>query len=263
MQDQSGSNDKQTIANSGLFDAKWYAQQYLASRPHQVDPLDHFCELGWKKGYKPNAYFDSAWYVFTYAKELGANGNPLVHYVSQGERENAWPSPHFDPEWYRDWYSLGENESPLRHFLLERFNGNVSPLPSFDVSLHVAAHPAVLTQKLDPYLHHLNWMANIQPCLTTFAAISSHMVSVPTWDSLWALMAEGAPDTAAVRTKQLPTEGVIAAIKCLVHWLPFDADWYAKTYPDVAQAVADGVFDSAHAHFIDHGYFEGRLPRPL
>ena len=31
-------------------------------------------------------------------------------------------------------------------------------------------------------------------------------------------------------------------------------------YPDVAQAIEDGQFNSAKHHFIENGYFEARFP---
>ena len=39
-----------------------------------------------------------------------------------------------------------------------------------------------------------------------------------------------------------------------------DETWYCGKYPDVAQAITNGVFTSATRHFVDHGYFEGRQP---
>ncbi len=40
----------------------------------------------------------------------------------------------------------------------------------------------------------------------------------------------------------------------------FDEKWYLDTYPDVRQAVRDGLFASAHEHYIERGYFENRIP---
>lgn len=42
-----------------------------------------------------------------------------------------------------------------------------------------------------------------------------------------------------------------------------DEAWYLAEYPDIAEAVAAGEVKSARHHFIDSGYFEGRLPSPL
>ncbi len=45
--------------------------------------------------------------------------------------------------------------------------------------------------------------------------------------------------------------------------IEFDADWYAKTNPDVEGARLAGDVPSLHAHFVASGYMEGRLPHEL
>jgi hypothetical protein len=42
----------------------------------------------------------------------------------------------------------------------------------------------------------------------------------------------------------------------------FNEEWYVATYPDVAGAAKDNAGFRPHSHYITHGYFEGRLPRP-
>lgn len=44
--------------------------------------------------------------------------------------------------------------------------------------------------------------------------------------------------------------------------LPFSADYYADTYPDIAAASAAGRIADLHRHFVETGYFEGRLGAP-
>ena len=39
-----------------------------------------------------------------------------------------------------------------------------------------------------------------------------------------------------------------------------DEDWYLAQNPDIAKAVEAATTESAKRHFIEHGYFEGRLP---
>jgi len=39
-----------------------------------------------------------------------------------------------------------------------------------------------------------------------------------------------------------------------------DEKWYLQEYPDVGDGIQEGVFKSARHHFIENGYFEGRLP---
>jgi hypothetical protein len=55
-------------------------------------------------------------------------------------------------------------------------------------------------------------------------------------------------------------ENLITMIKLILSGVQVDEDWYLKQYPDVAQAISDGMIGSAKQHFRDNGYFEGRLP---
>lgn len=50
-------------------------------------------------------------------------------------------------------------------------------------------------------------------------------------------------------------------LRPMVASAPFDEPWYMRRNPDVAQTVAGGRIASAHQHFVDAGYFEGRRPR--
>jgi hypothetical protein len=52
-------------------------------------------------------------------------------------------------------------------------------------------------------------------------------------------------------------------VRLLLRSVAFDEAWYLAEYPDIAEAVAAGEVKSARHHFIDSGYFEGRLPAPL
>jgi hypothetical protein len=48
----------------------------------------------------------------------------------------------------------------------------------------------------------------------------------------------------------------------VVMHLPFSAEFYETTYPDIAEAVAAGKIPDLHRHFVETGYFEGRLGAP-
>lgn len=58
-------------------------------------------------------------------------------------------------------------------------------------------------------------------------------------------------------------EALRDVIRLLLQGVTVDEQWYLKQYPDIAQAVRDGVVPSGRAHFISDGYFEGRLPFEL
>lgn len=55
----------------------------------------------------------------------------------------------------------------------------------------------------------------------------------------------------------------VAMMKRILATVAVDEAWYLKTYGDIADAVRAGTVASARRHFIDDGYFEGRLPGPV
>jgi hypothetical protein len=69
--------------------------------------------------------------------------------------------------------------------------------------------------------------------------------------------------------EEVPAEGRVSVnagfLKFLIgeftRLIPFDPVFYEATYPDVAAALASGGLLSSHAHFIESGYRENRLPR--
>jgi hypothetical protein len=242
--------DTITVQRSGLFDRDWY----LANHPELddgSDPIAHFCREGWLHELQPNPYFHPAWYAKTYRSEIAPGENPLLHYIRRGERENAWPSAHFDPEWYRMKYALSEHESPLRHYLLNRFSGAYSPLPIFDAAQYLASHPDCRTMGADPYLQ---WLEDPAETFQRPPPDSSPLARV-------LRLAGGTPETGTI-PDGISAEALKQVLRLFIPLIPFDEDWYCKCYPDVATAVSCHLITSAHQHFIDYGFFEGRTPAP-
>ncbi len=58
-------------------------------------------------------------------------------------------------------------------------------------------------------------------------------------------------------------ENLLMMIKLLLSSVEVNEKWYLELYPDVADAIAKGTIASAKQHFIDNGYFEGRIPFPM
>jgi hypothetical protein len=58
-------------------------------------------------------------------------------------------------------------------------------------------------------------------------------------------------------------ENFIDILRLMIRGVEVDEAWYARTYEDIGNAVRDGVLRSARQHFVDDGYFEGRLPFPI
>lgn len=53
---------------------------------------------------------------------------------------------------------------------------------------------------------------------------------------------------------------LLDAFRQLLWGTKVDEAWYLAQYTDVADAVASGAVKSAKHHFVQSGYFEGRLP---
>lgn len=58
-------------------------------------------------------------------------------------------------------------------------------------------------------------------------------------------------------------EDFVKILKLMIGGLQVDEEWYARAYEDIGQAVRAGVIPSGRRHFINDGYFEGRLPFPI
>ena len=51
-------------------------------------------------------------------------------------------------------------------------------------------------------------------------------------------------------------------VQAAVERLPFSAAFYRQTYPDIAAAEANGQIPDLHRHYVETGYFEGRMGTP-
>jgi hypothetical protein len=58
-------------------------------------------------------------------------------------------------------------------------------------------------------------------------------------------------------------EEFLKVIKSILLSVSVEEEWYLKQHEDVAKAIKAGEVGSARQHFIESGYFEGRLPGPI
>jgi hypothetical protein len=61
-------------------------------------------------------------------------------------------------------------------------------------------------------------------------------------------------------TLTMSRSGFLTLMQELLAFADFDEAWYLSTYKDVADAVAQKKIASARDHYLNFGYFEGRLP---
>jgi hypothetical protein len=150
--------ERGVIERSGLFDLSYYLIQNPDVRAAGVDPVQHFCDSGWREGRRPNACFDPAWYRELYlARAPGVN--PLVHYIGAGEAAGRRPIAYFDPVWYRDAYALPRRASALGHYLANRRSQRFAPNPHFDLAFYMERYGAEIGPNRDPFAHLVMWGA--------------------------------------------------------------------------------------------------------
>ena len=58
----------------------------------------------------------------------------------------------------------------------------------------------------------------------------------------------------------LSYDDFIKIMRMMISGIEVDETWYLQEHEDIAQAIARGEVASAKQHFVDDGYFEGRLP---
>jgi len=61
----------------------------------------------------------------------------------------------------------------------------------------------------------------------------------------------------------VPYENFLNLLKMIIQGMEVDEEWYTRTYEDIGQAVRAGIVRSARDHFVNDGYFEGRMPFPI
>ena len=154
-------SERQLIADSGLFDADWYAEKYRDVGIVGLDPLDHFLRIGIYMGREPGPLFDSKHYC-RQLEQISCDRNsesPLVDYLSQGWREGLNPNPFFDVSFYLennpDVASAGIE--PLGHFIRFGSSEARNPHPIFDIAFYLEKNPDVAQSGVGPLQHFINY----------------------------------------------------------------------------------------------------------
>ena len=83
----------EVIAKSGMFDESYYFAMYPELQKMGLDPIRHYCELGWYEGKNPSDDFDTFSYLTTYKDIQMAQINPFWHYVVAGASEHRIAVP--------------------------------------------------------------------------------------------------------------------------------------------------------------------------
>jgi len=155
--------EMRVVAESGLFDEKWYRTYYSDLRYLKDDLLYHFVRHGAYEGRKPNLVFETNWYRDRHQK-LIADTNPIVFYAREGWKLGHDPAPVFSAKrYFKDNKHLDispkENE-PLAHYLNSGvFLGCELPCPQEPAS---AAKPKLKKSAKLPIETHLRTLVDFE-----------------------------------------------------------------------------------------------------
>jgi hypothetical protein len=143
--------DLTVLSASGLIGAGY--ARHLPAAEAALDPVLHYCRIGWRVDRRPNDAFDPVWYKAAVPEVARLGINPLTHYTLVGEAAGVWPVPWFDPVWYRRTFAVPAGETALAHYARHRHDRLVSPNALFDVAWYTGRHE--IPADIDPFSHFL------------------------------------------------------------------------------------------------------------
>ena len=73
------------------MDRNYYLATYADVRESGIDPVEHFCRLGWAERRNPAAWFDTGYYMRANGDIAQSGVNPFWHYVVEGRKEGRKP----------------------------------------------------------------------------------------------------------------------------------------------------------------------------
>jgi GT2 family glycosyltransferase len=256
-----------------VFDAGWYLHRYADARAvTKGDPaaaLMYYLRVGGRLGHSPSPLFDEAFYmarnpdVAALVRE-GAYASGFDHFAQSGHRGL---SPHwlFDDALYAELYEdmtlevldahgcHGRYDHYLQTGQRERRMGQYLFDGAFYTEQALAAGvPAAEIAALGPYVHYL----------ARLAAGEDELAPSLYFDPLWYLEAHPVAKAAVLRGKYLGA---------LHHYLTneatdfdpvpqFSEAFYRARHPDIATAIAIGMYRNGYQQFVQFGCFELRQP---
>jgi hypothetical protein len=69
------------------FDRDGYLAAYSDARAANIDPLEHYRQVGWREGHNPSAAFNTNFYLKAHPDVAAAGINPLDHFLHFGHAD--------------------------------------------------------------------------------------------------------------------------------------------------------------------------------
>ncbi|MCK5917020.1 MAG: glycosyltransferase [Cocleimonas sp.] len=159
--------ERKLICESGLFSEFYYLSRYPDIWKARIDPLDHYCRMGWKEDRRPSSNFDSVVYKKNHPEVVSKNINPLLHYLQSKKHEpvkdnleKSTKDNHlkFDAEFYlknnQDVKNKGVN--PYKHFTDIGWKEGRDPNAYFSVDFYIKTNPDIKRARVNPFFHYIS-----------------------------------------------------------------------------------------------------------
>lgn len=75
------------------IDKEWYSTQYSDYKNEAKNVIEHYMNIGWRRGNNPSPLFDTNQYLKDYPDIVSAGMNPLEHYILYGKKEGRKATP--------------------------------------------------------------------------------------------------------------------------------------------------------------------------
>lgn len=229
---------------AALIDRDWYTAVNPDIATMDVDPVDHFLDIGWRERRQPNPWFHTAWYLAKNPSVLERNMNPLEHFVVEGAAEGIQPSPGFDIAWYSRQYLDADRPcaEALLHFMTVGLSLGAVPYPR----LH---HSGTNTRAgAEPQRPVHPWNYQPQPPAEEEHQLLEALVDADWYRATYASRQSTLLDAAAHYADQGWRQGYNPNL-----W--FDTRWYLSQNADARSGQTDPL-----THFIRTGANRNRRP---
>ena len=175
--DAEGSEFRERLLASGLFDPHWYAERYFGDSLPPEEALDHYVRAARTDAHSPGPYFEPQEYRRAYPEVAETGLSAIEHYLFHGLTENRRPNPFLDPAWYGKAYPdfVDTGLSPLAHFIREGDAAGRQPGPDFQAAIYLEKCPEARASGLPPLADFLtrHWGSGRLDLLKVKAAASS------------------------------------------------------------------------------------------